>query len=147
MLVGARPRKATEGRQARPERFETRIYALVRAIDLTLGGRGRLWPAGSEQTHALFAERDLEEQDDGSWLRASKSWPGGGVFHCYIAAQMYPKDGVRTSDRSPSPLGLGVSLKKNPDLSFGMKEYRTVSAGVSAAGTVWLHRLTPLDAA
>ena len=34
--------KVSEGRQARPERFETRIYALVRAIDLTLGGRGRL---------------------------------------------------------------------------------------------------------
>ena len=29
-------------RQARPERFETRIYALVPAIDLVLGGRGRL---------------------------------------------------------------------------------------------------------
>ena len=25
------------------------------------------WPAGSEQTHALFAERDPEEQDNGSW--------------------------------------------------------------------------------
>ena len=81
------------------------------------------WPAGSEQTHALFAERDLEEQADGSWLRASKSWPRGGVFHCYIAAHMYPKDGVRTSERSPSPVGLGVTVKKTPSLSNGTEEY------------------------
>ena len=32
----------SEGGQARPERFETAIYGLARAIDSTLGGRGRL---------------------------------------------------------------------------------------------------------
>ena len=32
----------SEGGQARPERFETTIYGLARAIDSTLGGRGRL---------------------------------------------------------------------------------------------------------
>ena len=32
----------TEGGQARPGRFEATIYALARAIDSTLGGRGRL---------------------------------------------------------------------------------------------------------
>ena len=42
------PRKASgsaEGRQARPERFEAMICASAQAIDLPLGGRGRL--AGS----------------------------------------------------------------------------------------------------
>ena len=32
----------TEGGEARPERFEATIYALAWAIDLPLGGRGRL---------------------------------------------------------------------------------------------------------
>ena len=32
----------TEGGEARPERFETAIYGLARAIDSVLGGRGRL---------------------------------------------------------------------------------------------------------
>ena len=41
-LAPTRAEKVSEGRQARPERFETRIYALVPAIDLVLGGRGRL---------------------------------------------------------------------------------------------------------
>ena len=37
-----RPDFLSEGGQARPERFETAIYGLARAIDSTLGGRGRL---------------------------------------------------------------------------------------------------------
>ena len=60
------------------------------------------WPAGSEQDHALFAERDLEEQDDGSWLRAAKSWPRRGVFHCYIAAYSHERPHRR---RKPSVEG------------------------------------------
>ena len=50
--------------------------------------------------------------DHGSERR--KVGADGGVFHCYIAAYMYPKDGVRTSDRSPSP----VKLEKIPHLSL-----------------------------
>ena len=36
---------------------------------------------------------------------------------------MYPKDDVSASDRSPSSVGLGVSVKKIPQVSFGMEEY------------------------
>jgi len=41
LLAPTQAEKVSEGQQARPERF-TMIYALVRAMDLTLGGRGRL---------------------------------------------------------------------------------------------------------
>ena len=48
LVLPTTPRKASgsaEGRQARPERFEAMICASAQAIDLPLGGRGRL--AGS----------------------------------------------------------------------------------------------------
>ena len=41
-LAQCRPDFLSEGGQARPERFETAIYGLARAIDSVLGGRGRL---------------------------------------------------------------------------------------------------------
>ena len=37
-----RAEKASEGGQARRERFETAIYGVARAIDSVLGGRSRL---------------------------------------------------------------------------------------------------------